>query len=264
MIEIFLIKPFLALLLITVSCSILGIFVLWKKLAYFGEGLSHSIILGIILGAFFNSGQIITLSLFAIIFALLVEISSWNKIFSKSTLIAICSYFCIAIALILNDLLHVKMSLNSYIFGDILIVENNDLLALSVLSLISLLYYKLAFRKVLLININQDLARIEGIKINLWNLSFAILLALTIAFSVRIVGVFLMTALLILPAATARIFSKSATTMAIISLSFGIVISAASFKIADIFDLAANSTVIALFCLTFFASLTFKKLLKNA
>ncbi len=263
MIESFLIKPFLALILITVSCSLLGIFTLWKKLAYFGDGISHSIILGFVLGAFFGSDQIFSLIIFALLFACLIEIASFNRLFGKDTLIAISSYFCIAIAIILNDLFKQNLDLGSYIFGDILTVTNQDIAALFAISLIVAIYTFCAFRRILLININADLAKIEGIKINFWNLSFTILLALTIALSVRIVGVFLMTALLILPAVIARIFSTSAKQMILLSLAIGLGITSFSFELASKFDLTISATLVSIFCVIFFFSLALKTLIKH-
>ncbi len=260
MIEAFLIKPFLALILITISCSLLGIFVLWKKLAYFGDGLSHSILLGFVLGAIFSSNQISALIIFAFFFACLVEIISINRFFSKDTIIAISSYFCIAAAIILNDFFHQNLNLGSYVFGDILTVGNVDIKALAIVTTIAIIYTIFAFRKILLININADLARIDGVKITFWNLSFTILLALTIALSVRIVGVFLMTALLILPAAIARIFCVSAKQMMILSLLIGICVTSFSFKLASNLDLTISAVIIATFCVIFLCSLAFKNL----
>jgi zinc transport system permease protein len=262
-IESFLIKPFLALILITFSCSLLGIFTLWKKLAYFGDGISHSILLGFVLGAIFNSDQISALIIFALFFAFLIEIASFNRIFGKDTLIAISSYFCIAAALILNDFFKQNLNLGSYIFGDILTVTNQDLTALLAITLVIATYTIYAFRRILLININADLAKIEGIKINFWNLSFTILLSLTIALSVRIVGVFLMTALLILPAVIARIFSTSAKQMIALSLAIGISITSLSFKLASDFNLTISATLVTIFCVIFFCSLAFKTLIRH-
>lgn len=263
MIESFLIKPFLALILITTSCSLLGIFVLWKKLAYFGDGLSHSILLGLVLGAIFGSDQIFTLILFAIIFATLVELISLNRSFSKDTIIAVSSYLCIACAIILNDLLHKNLNFGSYIFGDILTVGNLEIYTIATITLATIFYTIFAFKKILLINVNADLAKIEGININFWNLSFTILLAITIALSVRIVGIFLMTALLILPAAIARIFSISAKQMVFVSLFVGISIAISSFWISNNFDLTVSAVIIAAFCLIFICSLALKNLTKN-
>jgi zinc transport system permease protein len=259
-IESFLIKPFLALTLVTLSCSLLGVFVLWKRLAYFGDGLSHSILLGFTLGVIFDSNQISALIAFALFFAILVGLASKNPYFSKDTIIAISSYFCISLAIILNDVFNKDINLGTYVFGDILTVGNQEIWGLLAIFIITIFYVIFAFRKILLININSDLAKIDGIKIQFWNLSFLILLAITIALSVRIVGILLMTALLVLPAAIARIFALSAKQMLILSLIIGLFNAILSFKIADNYNLAVGSSVIATFCVIFIFSLFLKKI----
>jgi len=258
--EIFLIKPFFAVILIAISCSLLGVFVLWKKLSYFGDALSHSILLGLVLGAIFELDQISVLIFFAITFAFLIGFISKTRYFSKDTIIMISSYFCVAVAIILNDIWIKNFNFTSYIFGDVLTAGSEDIKALAAITLITIFYSIFAFKKILLINTSKDLAKIEGVKIELWNLSFLILLALVIALSVRIVGVFLMTALLVLPAAIARIFSLSAQKMMILSLIIATVISALSFKLASSYDLTISSAIIAIFSIIFIMSLAIKKI----
>ncbi|MBU6339338.1 MAG: metal ABC transporter permease [Rickettsiales bacterium] len=250
----------MALLLITISCSLLGVFVLWKKLAYFGDGLSHSILLGFILGTLFDLNQTLALVLLSLFFASLVSFITKNDYFSKDTVIAISAYFCISLALILSHNSMEHIDFESYITGDITSVTRKETYSLAIISLFSIFYTKFAFRKILLINVNQDFAKIEGINVKLWDLSFLILLSLVISFSVRITGVFLMTALLILPAAIARIFSISAKKMMFLSLIIGVTTSVFSFEISNNHNLAISPILIATFCLMLIFSLIFKKI----
>lgn len=259
MLEAFLIKPFFAVILIAISCSLLGVFVLWKKLSYFGDALSHSILLGLVLSTIFEINQISALIFFAFIFSFLVGIISQNRYFSKDTIIIILSYFCVASAVIVNDIWIKDFQFTSYIFGDVLTVGSYEIQALTVIALITVGYIFFAFKRILLMNTNQDLAKIEGVKTEFWNLSFLILLALVIALSVRIVGVFLMTALLILPAAVARIFAVSAKQMMLLSLVIATGVSASSFMVASTYDLTVSSTIIVIFSIIFIFSLVVKK-----
>lgn len=224
MTELFLIKPFLALILTAATSSLLGVFVLWKKLSYFGDAISHSILLGAALGAVFSLNPDFALIVFAIIFALLVGFMAKNRYFSKDTIITISSYFCIALAIIINDVTGKDFDFSGYIFGDVNLVKNLDLIILAAIFIATIFFAIIAFKKVLLINLASDLAKIEGIKTNLWNTAFLILLTLTIAMSVRVVGVLLVTALLVLPAAIARLFANSAKEMLIFSLFCAIAI----------------------------------------
>lgn len=260
MLEIFLLKPFFAVILTTISCALLGVFVLWKRLSYFGDALSHAILLGLVLGAFFEINQISVLIIFAFSFSFLVNLIARNRYFAKSTIVMILSYFCIALAIIFNDIWLKNFNFSSYIFGDVLAVGDQEIQALAAVSAIVIFYVIFSFKKILLINVNQDLAKIEGVKSEVWNLFFLILLALVVALSVRIVGVFLITALLILPAAIARIFSISAQQMILFSFGIGTMVSALSFKVASHYDLTVGPTIIATFCIIFICSLLLKKL----
>lgn len=260
MIETFLLNPFFAIILIAISSSLLGVFVLWKKLSYFGDALSHSILLGLVLAAVGELNQIAAIIFFAAFFAFLTRLIARNRYFSKDVIVMILSYFCVAAAVILNDLWLKNFSFASYIFGDVLTVSNADIYALAAITSAAIFYVTVAFKKILLINTNQDLAQIEGVKIEFWNLSFLILLSITIALSARIVGVFLMTALLILPAAIARIFSISAKQMLLLSPIIAASIAALSFKGATLYDLTISSAVVVIFSVIFVASLGFKKM----
>ncbi len=263
MLEAFLLQPLLAVILIAISCSTLGVFVLWKKLSYFGDALSHAVLLGLAFSVIFEMNQIFALIIFAIIFAALVTTLSQNRFFSKDIIIMISSYFCVAVAIILNDVWIKDFNFASYIFGDVLAVSDQEIQALAAISVATIFYVIFAFKKILLININQDLARIENVKTEIWNFSFLLLLALVIALSVKIVGVFLMTALLILPAAIARIFSASAKQMMLLSLAFGIVVSSTSFKLATSYDLTVSPVIIAIFSIIFICSISVRNFLSR-
>jgi zinc transport system permease protein len=258
--EPFLLQPFFALILIAISCSLLGIFVLWKKLSYFGDALSHSILLGLVLGSIFAINQVLMLSVFAIIFSATVSLISQNRYFSKDIIIMITAYFCIALAILVNDFWLKDFNFSSYIFGDLLTVGSQEIKALTVITTLVIFFVFFTFKKMLLINVSADLARVDGVKTEILRLSFLIILSLVIALSVRIVGVFLMTALLILPAAIARIFSVSAKQMLILSLIIGTVVSSLSFKASIDYDLTVSPVVITIFSLIFFASLALKKI----
>ncbi len=260
MLETFLTKPFLAVVLVTVSCSLLGVFVLWKRLFYFGDAMSHSMLFGLALGSFFSIDQVFALMIFAVIFAILTNFLAQNRYASKSLIVAILSYFFIACAFLVDDFVPSHEEFHSYIFGDIDAVSSYQINVLSLLTIATISYSFMAFRKILLINLNEDLAKISGIKSSIWNLSFLILLSLMVAISVQIVGVFLMTALLILPATIARIFSISAKQMIVLSAILGLSIATPAFAIASNYNLKVGATIIVTFCVTFFICQIFKKL----
>jgi len=259
MLTVFLAKPFLALIFAAVACSLLGVFVLWKKLFYFGDAMSHSIIFGAALSLVFNTNQTLTLIAFSVTFAIIAHFLSQKRYANKSMIIAILSYFAIACAFLLEDFTQNHDDFHKIIFGDIADIANQEIIILAIIAALSIIYTIFAFRKILLINLNHDLAKIHRININSWNLSFLILLSLTTALAVQIVGIFLMTSLLILPAAIARTFSRSPKEMMILSLIIGMTISSSSFFVANIYDLKIGATITIAFCAIFFSCQIFTK-----
>jgi zinc transport system permease protein len=258
------VKPFFAMILIAISCSLLGVFVLWKKISYLGDSLSHASLLGLALGALFAIESNFVLIFFAIIFATTFLLISKNRFFAKDSIIAILSYSCVAAALLLNDLWIKNFSFSSYVFGDVLTVENSDLALLFAITLAVIFYVIFAFKKILLICTNQELAKVEGINVDFWQISFLLLFSVVVALFSRIVGVFLMTALFILPAAIARIFCISAKQMMLFSVIAATCLCAASFKVASSFDLTVNSTIVAVFSAVFFLSLLVRNFLTKS
>lgn len=259
MMEVFFDQPFLALILTAATSSLLGVFVLWKKLSYFGDAISHSILLGASLGAILNLNPDFSLVFFAIIFALLVGFMAQNRYFSKDTIITISSYFCVALAIVVNDLAGKDFDFSNYIFGDVSSVESLDIIVLAAIFLVTVIFAIFAFRKILLMNLAQDLAKIEGVKIELWNSVFLILLTLTIAMSVKIVGVLLVTALLVLPAAIARLFSHSALQMLLLSIVSAIVVCALSGVAAQHYQISAGALSVLALSVIFMLGLAVKK-----
>ncbi len=254
MFETFLIQSFIALIFATISCSLLGVFVAWQKISYFGDALSHAVLLGLALGALLGVNQILALIIFAFVFAVLIFIAAWDRYSSRDSAVMIASYFCIALAMILNDLWIKNFDFSSYIFGDVLAAGIPEIMALSAITLVTVFYVIFGIRKILLLNLNEDLAQISGIKTKFWNLSFLILLAVVIALTTRIVGIFLTTALLVLPAAIARIFAKSAAQMMMISVLIGVAGATLSFGLASNYNLTIGPVIIAIFCVGFFTA----------
>lgn len=262
MFESFLIQPLIALICATISCSLLGVFVVWQRISYFGDALSHAVLLGLAIGAILEINPILAIIIFSILFASSIFFIKENRFLGKDAIIMIASYFSIALAIILNDLWIQNLDFSSYILGDILAVGSLEILTLSTIAILVTLYTNFAFKKIMLINLNSDLAKISGVKSKYWELSFLILLAVAIAATTHVIGIFLTTALLILPAAISRIFAKSAKEMLMISAITGTTCACFSFSLADKFNLTVGPVMIACLCLFFFST-QFAKFLRK-
>jgi zinc transport system permease protein len=221
--------PVLALIGISISAALLGIFVLWKKMAYFGDALGHSSIFGLALSSIFDYNLFLGFVIFAIIFTVLVHLIDQKNLYSKDTIIAIISYAMVAIGLILISTNSINFDLDGYLIGDIASVSVEQTKIIYCITAIIVIATTLWFKKLLLTIINEDLAKIEGIKTENLKLKFSLILALFIAVAIKIIGIFLITAILILPPAIAKNFSNSPIKMIPLTIAISIVASSIGF-----------------------------------
>ncbi len=260
--SLFFLKPILTVFLIAIISGLLGVFVLWKKMAYFGDAISHSMLLAVVLSVLLKTNQNLMFLLFAGVFAIICSTILHSKIFTRDSLVMILSYCSIASAFIISDVFLPNFNFTSYIFGDLMTVSWQEVTALAILALIVVVYSFLFYKKILLINIDSDLAKIEKIKIKIINISLLTLLIITIALTLQMVGVFLITALLILPSTIARIFARSPSAMMILSLLIAIIFSLFSFKVSEIYNLTISATIVLTLIAVFLLSLFFKSISK--
>lgn len=253
-----LILPILAIIGISISITLLGIFVLWNKMAYFGDALSHSSILGLALSGLFNYNLFLGLIIFAIFFAIIVNFIDEKNLYSKDTIIAVVSYSAVAVGLILIAIYPQNFDFENYLFGDLILISLTETIIIYLLTIIISFFTLFYFKKLLLTTINQDLATIEGIKINSLKLKFSLILGLFIAISVKIIGIFLITALLILPAVIARNFSKSPLKMIPITLIITLISGLNGLFISTYFNLPISPSIIVLLSFFFFSILLLK------
>ena len=260
MIENFLTISFLTIIFCTLACSMMGNLVLWKRISFYGDAVSHSALLGFTLGAFLEINQIIILIIFNLFFAILVNILSKQKSFAIDSVVMILSYFFISCAVLFNENFNKNFVFEEFLFGDIASITNFHFLTIFILTIFITIFIILYLKKFLIGLLNQDIAVVKNIKINHLNNLFMILLSLLIAFAVKVTGVFLITALMIIPCATARIFSKNPQEMIIKSAILGFAMSCLGFLFASSFGLSIVPLIIFFHCLLFFISLLIKNI----
>lgn len=219
MMESFIINAVLGGVAVATISGILGSIVLWKKMSYFGDALSHSALLGVTIGFLFNYNLTLSVVVIAILFALCY---SRNKfIYSNDTILGILSYTALSLAIIIASYSKIKIDLMSYLFGDILVVNDIDIMLLMICLIITLVWVSSNWSKIVLYSISEDLLYAERVKVEKIKLSFVIILALFVAISFKIVGMLLVTATLIIPPASALPISKSPKQMVIYSILIG-------------------------------------------
>lgn len=219
MINDFIVNAVIGGLAVAIISGILGSFVLWKNMSYFGDALSHSSLLGVTIGVLLNINLSFAVILIAVIFALAFNSNRFR--YSSDTTLGIISYTALALAIILASYTKIKIDLMSYLFGDILIINYDDICYLLICAAITLFWLYYYWSRLILFSISEELLQAESGSIKWIRLSFALILALFIAISFKIVGMLLITAMLIIPAAAALCISRSPLQMIIYSIIIG-------------------------------------------
>lgn len=201
----------------------LGCVVVWRRMAYFGDTLSHSALLGVALGFVSGLGAGAGIVLVCVAIALVLTLLQEQRRLAGDTLLGIVSHATLSFGLIALSLMQtVRVDLLSYLFGDILAVAPVDLYWIwggGALVLAGLVWL---WRPLLAMIVDEDMARVEGVPVRWVRLGFTLLIAATIALAMKIVGVLLVTSLLIIPAATARRFAATPEVMAVLAALAGI------------------------------------------
>lgn len=200
----------------------LGAFVVWRRMAYFGDTLAHSALLGVALGILFDINLNIAVVLCCVLISVALLAMQRRKWIATDTLLGIMAHSSLSLGLVCVALLdNVRIDLQAYLFGDLLAISPNDLIWILVGSAAVLLILTRLWQPLLALTINEDLAQVEGINVGRYKLALMLLIAMVIAGAMKLVGVLLITSLLIMPAAAARRLSHTPEQMAIFASLIG-------------------------------------------
>lgn len=240
-----LLPAWLAGLLLSLITAPLGAFVVWRKMAYFGDTLSHSALLGVALGIFLHIDPYIAVIVMTIVLALLLVWIEHKTSYSVDTVLGIIAHTALSLGVITIALLdNVRVDLMSYLFGDLLAISYDDIgfIAIGVVVIATVL--TLFWKKFLSITISPELAQIEGLNVARLRLLLMILTALTIALSMKFVGALIITSLLIIPSATARRFVRTPETMVAMAVVFSILAVTGGLWFSSLKDTPAGPSVV--------------------
>ncbi len=218
----FLVRAVLAGLGVALVAGPLGAFVVWRRMAFFGSTLAHSALMGVALGLLFDWNPVIGVIVICVIVSLALAILRTRSRLADDTLLGILAHGTLAIGLVAVAFLEtVRFDLMGYLFGDILAVTVVDLIWIYGGGIAVVAVLIAIWRPLLAITVHEELARAEGLRVAEINLVFMLLMALVVAVAMKIVGILLVVALLIIPAAAARRFSRTPEQMAIVATVMG-------------------------------------------
>lgn len=223
MLDDFLFRAFLAGAGLALVAGPLGCFVIWRRMAYFGDSLAHSALLGVTLGFLLDIDLQLGVVATCVAVALTVAALHQQQRLPTDTLLGILAHSGLALGLVaLSFMSDLRVDLLGYLFGDVLAVGTADILWIWLGGLAVLGVIVLAWRPLLLATLHEELARAEGVPVLAMRLTLMLTLAVTIAVAMKIVGILLVTSMLILPAAAARRFARTPEEMALLAALFGV------------------------------------------
>lgn len=200
----------------------IGCFIIWRRMAYFGDTLSHAALLGVALGLLMNVNLTLSVFVVSVLVSLALMAMQKRASLSADALLGLLAHSSLAIGLVvLAFMTWIRFDLMGLLFGDILAVSKSDILVIYGGGAMVLAVLALIWKPLFAATVSAELAEAEGVQSERANLIFMLLLAIIIAISMKITGVLLITAMLIIPAATARRFASGPEQMAVVAAICG-------------------------------------------
>ncbi|WP_439868616.1 zinc ABC transporter permease subunit ZnuB [Pseudomonas syringae] len=252
----FLLYALLAGVALAVVAGPLGSFVVWRRMAYFGDTLSHAALLGVALGFLLDISPTIAVTVGCLLLAVLLVTLQQRQPLASDTLLGILAPSTLSLGLVVLSFMHeVRIDLMAYLFGDLLAISPADLGWILGGSTLVLVLIVTLWRPLLAMTVHEELARVEGLPVATLRMTLMLLIAVVIAVAMKIVGVLLITSLLIIPAAAAQRHARSPEQMALGASLLGVIAVCAGLSLSWFKDTPAGPSIVvsaaALFLLSF-------------
>ncbi|MBD8492172.1 zinc ABC transporter permease subunit ZnuB [Pseudomonas syringae] len=252
----FLMYALLAGIALALVAGPLGSFVVWRRMAYFGDTLSHAALLGVALGFLLDISPTVAVTVGCLLLAILLVTLQQRQPLASDTLLGILAPSTLSLGLVVLSFMHeVRIDLMAYLFGDLLAISPTDLAWILGGSALVLALIVALWRPLLAVTVHEELARVEGLPVLTLRLTMMLLMAVVIAVAMKIVGVLLITSLLIIPAAAAQRHARSPEQMALGASMLGVVAVCAGLTLSWFKDTPAGPSIVVaaagLFLLSF-------------
>lgn len=256
----FLQRALLAGIFVAIACALLGVFLILRREAMIGHGLAHVTFAGVALGLFLKVMPLVAALIVAVLAALGIMKLKEKAGLYGDTAIAIFSSAGFALGLLFVTFAHsFNVDLFGYLFGEILAIETTEVWLSITLAGVVVFIVILNYHKFMYITFDRDSAKVSGIRVNRLDVLLTTLTAITVVLGMKIVGLLLVAALIVIPAA-AGLQVASSFKQAILLSSFVALISVAlGLLLAFYFDLPASGTIVILSFLIFGLFFAFKK-----
>ena len=251
MLDDFMVRATLAGVGVAFAAAPLGCFVVWRRMAYFGDATAHAAILGVALSLAFQISIFPGALAVALLMAFAVTALA-GRGYAMDTLLGVLAHSALAFGLVAVSFLSgIRIDLMAYLFGDILAVSRLDLLVIwgGALVVVALITWR--WSALLMSTLNEELAYAGGLNPKREQLILTLSLAITVAVAIKVVGILLIAALLIIPAAAARGLARTPEAMAIIAAAIGSASAVGGLQGAYYFDTPAGPSIVCVAAILF-------------
>ena len=243
------------------ACAAVGLFLILKKEAMIGDGITHTAFGGIALGLLLGINPLLTALGVSVLAVLAISYMRRKNVAPSDSAIAVMLALGFSFGLILISIAGgFNVELLSYLFGSILAIDEVDLLFVSLLGVFVLLFLSFFRRELLSIVFDEEDSRVLGIPTNSLSLAFDLLVATTIVLSIKVVGTVLVIALLVLPGLSALQLSLSFRKTMLAAVGFSILSTVMGILFSATFDVATSGLIVFVAVLLFLLTLAYKKL----
>ena len=252
-------NAFLAILIIAPLFGLVGTMVVNNKMAFFSDALGHSALTGIAIGVMLGiNDPLIAMIIFGILFAYIINRIKGRDNSSNDTIISVFSSTSIALGLALLSKGGNFSKYSSYLIGDILSINQTELIQLIVVFILIVLFWIFFSNKLLLISIDTSLAKSKNVKVKLVENLFIIIIAVLVMISIKWVGILIINSLLILPAAASKNIAKNIRQYTIYAICFSILSGLSGLILSYYNSVATGPTIVIVASIIYFITLIIK------
>jgi zinc transport system permease protein len=243
--------PLITLLILAILLAPLGCFLMWKRMTFLADTMSHSSILGVGIGLFFNISTILASLTYLVLFVFMLKLLLKKETLPQDSVLSLLSYGGMSLGLILISLTPHKNAVDKVLFGDLLSVENHELLILLCMTIFSAVFIMRYHKKLVCLVTDRNLAIISGIPVTFLENFFIFIIAFSIGFSMKIAGALVVPALLIIPALAATRFAPSYKAVILFSTLFSLILAPVSLYVVYEASLPIGPVIIFVYILGF-------------
>ena len=257
-------RALLAGLIVGVGCAVLAFFVVLRRMAFVGVGISHAALGGVALGVLIGVNPVLAALGFSVAVAWLIGLTGGRGRLSEETAIGI--FFPTAMALgvaLMAGTPDYRQSLLAYLFGNILLVRQGDLILAAVLVGSVLTVTLLLFKELLFISVDEETARAAGLPATRLRYLLLTLIAITIVSAIKVVGIVLVSAFLVIPAATAQLVAPSMRAMLLLSVAFALLAVVGGLWISWLANLPSGAAIVLVAAALFAVAMASQRLLRR-